>query len=168
MKSFIKITSSGESAPWNVNEDKKHLFESNIFKDVFLVFQLLFPNASCNFCWSRLRSWRQQLKQRGPDLLLLSHLLQLFWENTKVCPDQPGDVVSPVCPGSASWSFPGGTSLKHLLESPPYCGGGVCLPEWSQELCCSGRLSLVGPLKANWSWVHVRLSVIPLTCVVRC
>lgn len=50
--------------------------------------------------------------------------------------------------------------LRHLLniinaahmyprESPPYCGGGVCVPLWCSEVYCQGQKPSVGSLKTS-------------------
>ena len=71
-------------------------------------------HPSINFRLLGFGSGVQQLKQRGPDLPPPSHLPQLFQEGNKTFPGQQSDIVSPVCPGSASWPSPGWTCPKHL------------------------------------------------------
>uniref|UniRef100_A0A8C9U6H6 TBC1 domain family member 15 n=1 Tax=Scleropages formosus TaxID=113540 RepID=A0A8C9U6H6_SCLFO len=56
----------------------------------------------------------QQSEQSTPDLPLPAHLLQFLWGNPKAFPGQPGDIVSPTCPGSAPRPPPSGTSPEHL------------------------------------------------------
>ena len=74
-------------------------------------------------CPAMVGLWGQQPKQRGPDLPSPSSFYQLLWENTELFPDQPRDIISPACLGSALWSSPSWTCLdmpgSYSPEEPP-------------------------------------------------
>ena len=71
----------------------------------------------------------QQLKQRGPDLPLPRYLPQLFWEETKVFPGQPGDVER-----RASWPDAWTTAT-----GSSWCGGAESLSLMTELLHRSQR-----------------------------
>ena len=69
-----------------------------------------------NLHLSEFGSQGQLPKQKGPDVPVYGHLLQLLQllqGNTKVLPGQPRDIIPPACPGCTLGPPPSWTYLKH-------------------------------------------------------
>lgn len=90
---------------------------------------------------------KPQLTELVIRLMLAPHILK-SWLDSAV--EHDGRVIPVLLLWSALWVFFTVESIILL----PYRGGGLCVSQWSQELCCTGAFaSLVGSSKANWCWV---------------
>lgn len=88
----------------------------------------------------------QQSQQGHPDLSLPRHFLQLFWEDSKVFPDQVSGIIIPAFPGSFQHSPPRGTCPEHLLRE--MSGGHLILKPNPPLLAC---------LDVEEQWLYFKL-----------
>lgn len=70
-------------------------------------------------CLSTAGSWRQETRQRSPDLSVPNHFLQPIWGNTQAFPGELKDVFSPACPCFAPGAPPSRLCLEHLTQEGP-------------------------------------------------
>lgn len=115
---------------FNVEQRSNFILCGNVHLH-FFVFKtnLKYPSIhpSIFFRLSRGRLGGSTLSREAP-----GHLLQLVWENIKLFPGQPRDIIFPVCPGS-------------LPEPPPYV---ICLEHLTQEVSLSdARTTSIGSFR---------------------
>lgn len=114
----------------------------------------------CLFGWVK---QQQQTKQRGPDLPLLIHLLQLSWEDTKMFPGQPRNIISTACTRSAP-----GLSRSDMPETSPQGNvkeaswlhartTSICL-SWCSRACAQMTELLIWSIRVIYCILFVVLS----------
>lgn len=101
--------------------------------------------------WFQSGPHRRQLQEVNPDHPLLSYLFQLLLGKTMVCQGQMGDIIPPLCAGSASGAPFGLHMLKTAGKIPKRHPGATCWTTSNALSWCRGaERSSSTALRASW------------------